>query len=99
MMQYTLVSMRDAGLPTYSWWWEDQDGRVVSPYYNSELDARGFFMSNKIVGLNRADLKKIVELLEQHKDVDPFFIEVVDVDSVSYEVIVKDAHGVEICFT
>lgn len=95
MKQYTLVFMRDPGLPTYSWWWEDQDGRVVSSYYNSELDARGF-MNNKIVGLNRADLKKIAELLEKHKEVDPFFIEVVDLDSVSYDVVVKDAHGVEL---
>jgi hypothetical protein len=39
---YVLISHRDAGLPTYTWFWvkgTENGNRVVSPYFNSDKEA------------------------------------------------------------
>lgn len=36
---FTLVKYRDAGLPTYSYFWVDEKHRVMSPYFDTEKEA------------------------------------------------------------
>lgn len=35
-----LVKYRDAGLPTYTYFWVDKNHKVYSPYFNSEDEAK-----------------------------------------------------------
>jgi hypothetical protein len=34
-----LIKYRDAGLPTYTYFWISKDNRVLSPYFNSAEEA------------------------------------------------------------
>ena len=36
----TLVKYRDAGMNTYTWFWIDDNKRIVSPYFDSEGEAK-----------------------------------------------------------
>ncbi len=36
---YELVKYRDAGMPTYTYFWVSSEKRIVSPYFNSEEEA------------------------------------------------------------
>jgi hypothetical protein len=38
--QYKLISYRDAGLPTFTYFWINDEERVVSPYFDSEQEAQ-----------------------------------------------------------
>jgi hypothetical protein len=37
-----LVKYRDPGLPTYTYFWTNSDGRVMSPYFNSPEEANAW---------------------------------------------------------
>jgi hypothetical protein len=41
-----LVKYRDAGLPTYTYFWVTPENRVVGPYFNSEQEARDWLAQN-----------------------------------------------------
>lgn len=34
-----LIKYRDAGLPTYTFFWVNDQGRVMGPYFDSEAEA------------------------------------------------------------
>lgn len=36
---YELVRYRDAGLPTFTYFWVSSEKRIVSPYFDSEEEA------------------------------------------------------------
>ena len=38
-----LVKYRDAGLPTFTYFWVDSNHRVMSPYFNSSEEANTWF--------------------------------------------------------
>lgn len=38
-MLLTLVKYRDAGMSTYTYFWKNEEERVVSPFFNSEKEA------------------------------------------------------------
>jgi L-arabinose isomerase len=38
-MLYTLVKYRDAGMSTYTYFWKNEQERVVSPFFDSEKEA------------------------------------------------------------
>ena len=38
-MLYTLVKYRDAGMASYTYFWKNEEERVVSPFFDSEQDA------------------------------------------------------------
>ena len=38
-MLYTLVKYRDSGMNTYTYFWKNEEERVVSPFFDSEKDA------------------------------------------------------------
>lgn len=40
-----LVKYRDAGLPTFTYFWVTEKHIVVSPYFNSEKDAEDWLKS------------------------------------------------------
>ena len=44
MMQ--LVKYRDAGLPTHTYFWVDQENRVIGPYFDSEQEAQDWLAQN-----------------------------------------------------
>ncbi len=35
-----LIRYRDAGMNTYTYFWKNSDDRIVSPYFNSEDEAK-----------------------------------------------------------
>lgn len=35
-----LIKYRDAGMNTYTYFWKNSDDRIVSPYFNSEDEAK-----------------------------------------------------------
>ena len=37
--KYKLVQYRDAGMHTYTYFWINENNQVVSPYYDSEVQA------------------------------------------------------------
>jgi hypothetical protein len=39
VFSYDLVRYRDAGMPTYTYFWVGSDKRIASPYFNSEEEA------------------------------------------------------------
>lgn len=49
MGDYVLISLRDPGLPTYTWFWvkdeqpirktENGSSKIISPYFNTREDA------------------------------------------------------------
>lgn len=41
-----LVKYRDAGLPTFTYFWVDQNKRVVGPYFNSQQEALDWLAQN-----------------------------------------------------
>ena len=41
-----LVKYRDAGLPTYTYFWVDQKNRVAGPYFNSQQEAEDWLAQN-----------------------------------------------------
>lgn len=41
-----LVKYRDAGLPTYTWFWVTSNHKVISPYFDSEEDAMSWKNDN-----------------------------------------------------
>lgn len=38
-MLYTMVKYRDAGMATYTYFWKNEQERIVSPFFNSENEA------------------------------------------------------------
>ena len=38
-MLYTLVKYRDSGMNTYTYFWKNEQERVVSPFFDSEKEA------------------------------------------------------------
>jgi L-arabinose isomerase len=38
-MLYTLVKYRDSGMNTYTYFWKNEEERVVSPFFDSEKEA------------------------------------------------------------
>ena len=38
-MLYTLVKYRDAGMSTYTYFWKNEQERMVSPFFDSEKEA------------------------------------------------------------
>lgn len=44
-----LIKYRDAGMHTYTFFWTDQSGKVVSPYFDSEEDANEWAIINGYV--------------------------------------------------
>ena len=45
--EFNLVSYRDIGMNTYTYFWRDFRGNVISPYFDSEKDAREWLDNNK----------------------------------------------------
>ncbi len=41
-MLVTLVKYRDSGMHTYTYFWKNEEERVVSPFYDSEAEAMQF---------------------------------------------------------
>ena len=41
-MLYTLVKYRDSGMNTYTYFWKNEEERVVSPFFDSEKEAWGW---------------------------------------------------------
>lgn len=41
-MLYTLVKYRDAGMPTYTYFWKDENERITSPFFDTEKEAWGW---------------------------------------------------------
>lgn len=41
-MLLTLVKYRDSGMSTYTYFWKNEEERIVSPFYDSEKDAYTF---------------------------------------------------------
>lgn len=39
MYDFELIKYRDAGMHTYTYFWINKNGNVVSPYFNSEMEA------------------------------------------------------------
>jgi hypothetical protein len=40
MSEIKLVKYRDAGLPTFTYFWVTNDHKVISPYFDSEKEAQ-----------------------------------------------------------
>lgn len=38
-MKLELIKYRDAGMQTYTYFWNDQNGQIASPWFESEVDA------------------------------------------------------------
>jgi len=38
-MKIDLVKYRDAGMQTYTYFWKNENGQMVSPFFDSEADA------------------------------------------------------------
>lgn len=38
-----LVRYRDAGMHTYTWYYVNENNHIVSPYFNSEEEAKEWF--------------------------------------------------------
>ena len=36
----TLTKVRDTGMNTYTWFWIDNNKKIVSPYFDSEEEAK-----------------------------------------------------------
>ena len=47
MDEVKLVSYRDAGFNTYTYFWVDFRGKTVSPYFDSQADANKWLEDNK----------------------------------------------------
>ena len=41
-MKYTLIKYRDAGLHSYTWFWINEHNQVISPYFNTEEEAKNW---------------------------------------------------------
>jgi hypothetical protein len=52
-MTIELVKYRDAFLPTYTWFWVDENRKLISPFFDKEEDALAWSgareISNSIV--------------------------------------------------
>ena len=40
MIDYKLVKYRDQGMSTYTYFWTDPRGQIVSPYFDDEAEAK-----------------------------------------------------------
>lgn len=38
-VKFTLVKYRDAGLPTYTFFWVNNKNHIISPYFDTESEA------------------------------------------------------------
>ena len=38
-----LIKYRDVGMATYTYFWKNKDNHTVSPFFDSESDAMGWF--------------------------------------------------------
>ncbi len=47
--EYKLISYRDAGLPTFTFFWVNENEKVCSPYFNSEDEAQNWMKSQGVV--------------------------------------------------
>ena len=41
-MKLELIKYRDIGMPTYTYFWKNEHGQMVSPFFDSEADAMGW---------------------------------------------------------
>ena len=46
-----LIKYRDAGMSTYTYFWTDSGGRVISPYFDTEEEAQTW-NEDKLVSLD-----------------------------------------------
>lgn len=44
--QYKLISYRDAGLPTFTYFWINDQEKVCSPYFDSEQEAHSWMTTH-----------------------------------------------------
>lgn len=44
--QYKLISYRDSGLPTFTYFWINDEEKVCSPYFNSEAEAQAWMTTH-----------------------------------------------------
>jgi hypothetical protein len=49
-----LIKYRDAGMSTHTYFWTDSGSRVISPYFDSEEDAKAW-TEDKLVSLDDAE--------------------------------------------
>ena len=47
--KFTLVKYRDAGLPTYTYFWITEQSKVYGPYFDSEEDANDWLNKNSVI--------------------------------------------------
>ena len=47
--KFTLVKYRDAGLPTYTYFWITGKKTVYGPYFDSEEDANDWLNKNSVI--------------------------------------------------
>jgi hypothetical protein len=48
IQEYKLIQYRDAGLPTYTYFWVNESEKVVGPYFNSEQEAQKWMSTHGI---------------------------------------------------
>lgn len=46
LREYKLLQYRDAGMPTYTYFWINEHERVVSPYFDDEETAHDWLRGN-----------------------------------------------------
>jgi len=44
-----LVKCRDIGMSTYTYFWKDLKGNIISPYFDSDQEAREWLDNNKVL--------------------------------------------------
>ena len=47
MIEMELIQYRDAGLPTYTYFWVSEDNRVLSPYFNTKEQAEDWLIAQE----------------------------------------------------
>jgi len=48
-----LIKYRDAGLPTYTYFWINKNNHVLSPYFNSKEEAENWLSEQKKILLDK----------------------------------------------
>ena len=43
-----LIKYRDAGMSTYTYFWKNNDQKICSPYFNSEVEAQEWLNKHTI---------------------------------------------------
>lgn len=47
--KFTLVKYRDAGMPTYTYFWITEKKTVYGPYFDSEAEANEWLNKNSVI--------------------------------------------------